>query len=70
MQLEEHVCNVIANQILNLFLAGADDNASGVSTILETLRVIAQSNYVFDRSIEFMFYAAGIFFLFCNLYHF
>lgn len=37
---------------------GADDNASGSSTVLETFRVLAQSGFRPDRSIEFMAYAA------------
>ncbi|MGH1469267.1 MAG: M20/M25/M40 family metallo-hydrolase [Bdellovibrionales bacterium] len=36
---------------------GADDNASGSSVILETLRALAESNYVPKRSIEFFWYA-------------
>jgi leucyl aminopeptidase len=37
---------------------GADDNASGSVTVLETLRVIAGSGVVPKRSIEFHWYAA------------
>jgi len=36
---------------------GADDNASGTSTVLETFRVLAQSGYRPDRTLEFMAYA-------------
>lgn len=36
---------------------GADDNASGSSVILETLRVLAESDYKPKRSMEFFWYA-------------
>jgi leucyl aminopeptidase len=36
---------------------GADDDASGVSTVLEVFRVLAQSGYRPARTIEFMTYA-------------
>ena len=36
---------------------GADDNASGVSTLLEVFRVLVQSDFQPDRTIEFMAYA-------------
>jgi len=36
---------------------GADDDASGVATLLETFRVIAQSGFRPQRTIEFMAYA-------------
>lgn len=36
---------------------GSDDNASGCVTLLESLRIILQSNFVPKRSIEFHFYA-------------
>lgn len=36
---------------------GADDDASGVSTLLETFRVLAQSGFQPDRTIEFITYA-------------
>jgi leucyl aminopeptidase len=36
---------------------GADDDASGVSTLIEIFRVVAQSGFRPDRSIEFMVYA-------------
>ncbi|MDA9951558.1 M20/M25/M40 family metallo-hydrolase [Oligoflexaceae bacterium] len=37
---------------------GADDDASGVATLLEIFRVIADRNLSFTRAIEFHFYAA------------
>jgi leucyl aminopeptidase len=37
---------------------GADDNASGTATVLEIFRVLAQSDYRPDRTLEFMTYAA------------
>jgi Zn-dependent M28 family amino/carboxypeptidase len=37
---------------------GADDDASGMSTIFEVIRVLAEQSASFDRSIEFQFYAA------------
>jgi leucyl aminopeptidase len=37
---------------------GADDNASGVATVLEAMRIIAQSDYVPTKTIEFHSYAA------------
>lgn len=37
---------------------GADDDASGVSTVLEVFRVLVESGYRPDRTLEFMFYAA------------
>lgn len=37
---------------------GADDDASGTSTVLEVFRVLVQSGYRPDRTLEFMFYAA------------
>ncbi|MCC7440709.1 MAG: M20/M25/M40 family metallo-hydrolase [Bdellovibrionales bacterium] len=37
---------------------GADDNASGTSAILEIFRVLAESGYRPDRTIQFMTYAA------------
>ncbi len=36
---------------------GADDNASGVATLLETFRVLMDSGYQPDRTLEFMAYA-------------
>ena len=36
---------------------GADDNASGVSTILEVFRVVVQSGFRPNRTLEFMTYA-------------
>jgi leucyl aminopeptidase len=36
---------------------GADDDASGVATLLETFRVLIDSNYQPDRTLEFMTYA-------------
>lgn len=36
---------------------GADDNATGVATILETFRVLMQSQFQPDRTIQFMTYA-------------
>jgi len=36
---------------------GADDNASGISTVLEVFRVLAQSGYRPERTLEFMGYA-------------
>ena len=38
--------------------AGADDDGSGVATVLEAFRVIAASDYKPDRTIEFILYAA------------
>jgi leucyl aminopeptidase len=37
---------------------GADDDASGIATWVEALRVIAANNLTFDRTIEFHAYAA------------
>ncbi|MBD66149.1 MAG: peptidase M28 [Halobacteriovoraceae bacterium] len=37
---------------------GADDNASGISTITEIMRVLADANYKPKRTIQFMAYAA------------
>lgn len=37
---------------------GADDNASGIATVTEALRVLVQSNYVPEKTIKFMSYAA------------
>lgn len=37
---------------------GADDNASGISTITEIIRVIVDSGYIPQRTIKFMSYAA------------
>jgi len=37
---------------------GADDDASGTSTVLETFRVIVESGWIPDRTIEFHTYAA------------
>lgn len=37
---------------------GADDNATGVATLVELLRVLAAQNHQFARSIEFHAYAA------------
>jgi len=36
---------------------GADDDASGIATLLEAFRIIAQSNHRPERSIEFIAYA-------------
>lgn len=41
----------------NRVAPGADDDASGVATVLEAFRVLAQSGYRPDRTIEFMTYA-------------
>lgn len=37
---------------------GADDNASGISTVTEALRVLVESDYKPSRTIKFMAYAA------------
>lgn len=37
---------------------GADDNASGIATITEALRVLAQANFKPRRTVQFMGYAA------------
>jgi len=37
---------------------GADDNASGTATVIETFRVLVASGFVSDRSIEFHTYSA------------
>jgi len=37
---------------------GADDNASGIATITETLRVLIQNNYRPEKTLKFMAYAA------------
>lgn len=37
---------------------GADDNASGISTITEVIRVLANNNYVPQKTLKFMGYAA------------
>jgi leucyl aminopeptidase len=37
---------------------GADDDASGVSVLLETYRILAQKNFIPSRSIEFHTYSA------------
>jgi leucyl aminopeptidase len=36
---------------------GADDNASGTADVLETLHVLAASNFSPDRTVDFFFYA-------------
>jgi leucyl aminopeptidase len=43
---------------LNMDAPGADDDASGVATILEIFRVISQSGYQPERTLKFMTYAA------------
>lgn len=37
---------------------GADDNASGIATITETIRILMNSNYKPKRTVQFMGYAA------------
>lgn len=37
---------------------GADDNASGIATVIEVFRVLVESGYRPERTIEFMTYAA------------
>ena len=37
---------------------GADDNASGIATISEVIRLLVDGNYVPERTIKFMGYAA------------
>ena len=37
---------------------GADDNASGIATITETIRVLMKNNYKPSRTVQFMGYAA------------
>jgi bacterial leucyl aminopeptidase len=37
---------------------GADDDASGTAAVMEIFRIISNSNFVPDRTIEFMAYAA------------
>jgi leucyl aminopeptidase len=37
---------------------GADDNGSGIATVLETFRIIAQSDFIPDKTVEFHGYAA------------
>jgi leucyl aminopeptidase len=37
---------------------GADDNASGIATITEVIRLLMDSNYIPERTIKFMGYAA------------
>eukprot|EP01080_Neovahlkampfia_damariscottae_P002674 gene2674-3870_t len=37
---------------------GADDDASGISTVFESFRILAQSDFTPERSIHFMAYAA------------
>lgn len=37
---------------------GADDNASGVATLIEVAKQVAQQQYLFDRSILFAFFGA------------
>jgi len=41
-----------------LFIAGADDNASGSATILEAFRGILESGFIPKYTIEFQWYAA------------
>jgi len=41
----------------NMRAPGADDNASGVATVLEVFRVIAQSGFKPDRTVEFIAFA-------------
>jgi leucyl aminopeptidase len=41
----------------NMIAPGADDNASGIASILEAFRVIAQGGYRPERTLEFMAYA-------------
>jgi leucyl aminopeptidase len=40
------------------FAPGADDDASGMSTMIEVIRVLASQSASFDRHVEFQFYAA------------
>lgn len=37
---------------------GADDDASGMATLIEIIRIIAKNNLKFERTIEFHFYSA------------
>jgi leucyl aminopeptidase len=40
------------------YAPGADDDATGVATLLEVIRIIAKSGATFSRPLEFHFYAA------------
>lgn len=42
----------------NVHAPGADDNASGISTITEVIRILADTNYVPAKTLKFMGYAA------------
>ncbi len=42
----------------NATAPGADDNASGIATLTEVLRVLLESNYRPEKTIQFMSYAA------------
>jgi len=46
------------NMILSRGAPGADDNASGVATLLEVFRVLMDSGFQPDRTLQFMTYAA------------
>jgi leucyl aminopeptidase len=37
---------------------GADDNGSGIATVLETFRIIAESDFIPEKSVEFHVYSA------------
>jgi leucyl aminopeptidase len=50
--------NVRGSRDNNMMAPGADDNASGVSTITEVIRVLMDSNYNPKRTIKFFAYAA------------
>ena len=43
---------------VNYYMPGADDDASGVATLLEIAQILLESNYNFDREIHIIWYAA------------
>jgi bacterial leucyl aminopeptidase len=50
----------IVNQLFNrneMGAPGADDNASGIATLTEVLRVLMNNNYIPERTLKFMAYA-------------
>ncbi|KAI9292584.1 Zn-dependent exopeptidase, partial [Neoconidiobolus thromboides FSU 785] len=53
-----HLDSINSNNPSNGKAPGADDDGSGVTTLLETLRLVLKSNLKFQRNIEFQFYSA------------
>lgn len=53
----EDSINVKARGNVNASAPGADDDASGVATVIETFRVLIETGFQPDRTLEFMTYA-------------